>query len=382
MHPRYRAYSRRDALRFAGGTVAGGLLAACAAPGTTRTAAQSGDAAFRVDVVATGLDTIWGLAFAPDGRLFVTERPGRIRVIENGQLREAPVLELPARETAGGEGGLMGLALDAATFPRDPFLYVAYTAETGQGGTRNRLVRLRLDGDTAREDGVLLDDLPAGTNHNGGRVKFGPDGKLYATLGEQYVTQRAQDRAALAGKIVRLNGDGTVPDDNPFPGSPVFSWGHRNPQGLAWQPGTGRLYATEHGQSLNDEVNLIEAGENYGWPMAEGATHPAPYRAPLAAYRAPTAPGGATFSDSDALPQWRGNLFFAALRGTHLHRIALDANDPRRIAGEERLLDGQYGRLRDVVQGPDGALYVATSNRDGRGNPNSEDDRVLRIGPR
>lgn len=380
MPSRDRTYSRRDALRLAGGTVAGGVLAAYAAPDATRTAAQTGDT-FRVDTVAAGLDTAWALAFAPDGRLFVTERPGRIRVVEGGQLRDEPVMELPARETAGGEGGLLGLALDPA-FPRQPFLYVAYTGETGRGGTRNRLVRLRLEGNTAREDGVLLDDLPAGVNHNGGRVKFGPDGKLYATLGEQYVTQRAQNRDTLAGKIVRLNADGGVPDDNPFPGSPVYSWGHRNPQGLAWQPGTGRLYATEHGQSRNDEVNLIEAGANYGWPNAEGATHPAPYRSPLVAYRVPTAPSGATFSDSDALPQWRGNLFFGALVGEHLHRIVLDADDPRRIVGEERLLDGAYGRLRDVVQGPDGALYVATSNRDGRGDPDAADDRVLRIGPR
>lgn len=385
-----RNYSRRDALRMAGGAVAGGLLAACAAPDLTRTAAQTTgqtggqggttSVEWRVETVAAGLDTPWSLAFAPDGRLFISERPGRIRVVENGRLREEPMLTLPARETARGEGGLMGLALDAATFANEPYLYVAYTGEAGNS-TRNRIVRLRVEGDTAREDRALLDDLPAGVNHNGGRVKFGPDGKLYATLGEQYVTQRAQDRAALAGKIVRLNADGTVPDDNPFPGSPVFSWGHRNPQGLAWQPGTGRLYSTEHGQSLNDEVNLIESGANYGWPMAEGQTHPEPYRSPLVAYREGTAPGGMTFYDADALPQWRGNLFFAALRGTSLHRIALDANDPRRIVADEQLLTG-YGRLRDVVQGPDGALYVATSNRDGRGNPAADDDRVLRIGPR
>lgn len=371
-----RTYSRRHLFRFAGGIVAGGLLAASVTPA----AAQTSDT-FRVDTVAAGLDTVWALAFAPDGRLFVTERPGRIRVIEGGQLREEPVSALSARETAGGEGGLLGLALDSA-FPRQPFLYVAYTADAGRGGTRNRLVRLRLEGNTAREDGALLDDLPAGIDHNGGRVKFGPDGKLYATLGEQYVSQRAQDRAALAGKIIRLNADGTIPDDNPFPGSPVYSWGHRNPEGLAWQPGTGRLYATEHGQSLNDEVNLIEAGENYGWPNAEGATHPAPYRSPVVAYRVPTAPSGATFYDGDALPQWRGSLFFGALRGEHLHRIVLDPENPRRVVGEERLLDGEYGRLRDVAQGPDGALYVATSNRDGRGSPDADDDRVLRIGPR
>lgn len=377
-----RAYTRRDALRVAGGAMIGGTLAACAAP-VTRSAAQTNQAsdAVRVDVIATGLDTPWGLAFAPDGRLFISERPGRLRVIEGGQLRESPVLTLPARETAIGEGGLMGLAIDP-NFAAAPYLYVAYTAEAGPSATRNRIVRLQFDGYDAWVDRVLLDDLPASVNHNGGRVKFGPDGKLYITLGEQVMTQRAQDRDALAGKIIRLNADGSVPDDNPFPGSPVYSWGHRNPQGLAWQPGTGRLYGTEHGQSLNDEVNLIEPGANYGWPMAEGATHPEPFRSPLVAYREGTAPSGATFYDAETMPQWRGNLFFAALRGAHLHRIVLDANDPRRIVAEEKLYTDQYGRLRDVVQGPDGALYVATSNRDGRGRPTADDDRILRIGPR
>jgi aldose sugar dehydrogenase len=301
----------------------------------------------------------------------VLEGPG------DGRLRPAPLATLPVVEDS--ESGLMGLALDPA-FPAEPYLYAMYTA-AGAQSTVNRIVRLRLEGDAVREDRVLLDNLPAGRIHDGGRVKFGPDGRLYATLGDASNAGAAQSPDTLAGKIFRLERDGTIPADNPFPGSPVYSLGHRNPQGLAWQPGTGRLYATEHGASGNDEVNLIERGANYGWPEAQGAAHPAPYRAPLAVYTPSVAPAGATFYDADAIPQWRGSFFFATLRGAHLHRLVFDPADPRRVVVDERLYAGEYGRLRDVAQGPDGALYVTTSNRDGRGSPAAEDDRILRIGP-
>ncbi|MGH2369729.1 MAG: PQQ-dependent sugar dehydrogenase, partial [Chloroflexota bacterium] len=218
--------------------------------------------------------------------------------------------------------------------------------------------------------------------HDGGRVELGPDGRLYATLGDAADASLAQNRDSPAGKILRLERDGSIPADNPFPGSPVYTLGHRNVQGLAWQPGSGRLYATEHGPVGNDEVNLIERGQNYGWPQAQGREHAAPFRAPLAVYTPSIAPAGATFYDADAIAQWRGSFFFATLRGTHLHRIVFDGNEPGRILAEEQLYAGTYGRLRDVAQGPDGALYLATSNRDGRGNPRPEDDRILRIGPR
>lgn len=330
-----------------------------------------------VRAVATGLDTPWALAFAPDGRMFFTERPGRIRVIESGQLSPEPLATLPVVETA--EGGLLGLAVDP-DFPAAPYLYSMYTYQAAQG-LRNRVVRLRLAEATIVEDRVLLDDLPAASIHDGGRVKIGPDGLLYVTLGDAADAALAQDSAALAGKIVRLNRDGSVPPDNPVPGSPVYTLGHRNPEGLAWQPGTNRLYQTEHGPVGNDEVNLIEPGENYGWPDVQGPNHPAPYRSPLAVYTPAVAPAGATFYDGSLIPQWQGSFFFATLRGAQLRRLVFDPEDPGRILEEEVLYEGQFGRLRDVVQGLDGALYVATSNRDGRGRPGPEDDRILRIGP-
>ncbi len=355
------------------------LLVACAAP-TARTidpaSPSQTEPGLTVSPVVTNLDTPWALAFAPDGRLFFTERPGRVRVVKDGNLLESPVITLPVQETA--EGGVMGLAVDPG-FPDQPYLYVMYSYQGGEG-TLNRVARLRLDGDRASEDSVLLDGIPGANIHNGGRVKFGPDGLLYITTGDAASSETAQDPQSLSGKILRIARDGSTPQDNPFPNSPVYSLGHRNPQGLAWQPRTGRLYATEHGPTGNDEVNLIEAGGNYGWPQAEGEQHGG-FNAPLVVYSTAIAPTGAVFYNHEAIPQWTGDLFFTTLRGEHLHRIRLDPGDPSRVLEQERLYQGEYGRLRDVVLGPDGALYVATSNRDGRGSPGPDDDRILRIGP-
>ncbi|MDQ3812265.1 MAG: PQQ-dependent sugar dehydrogenase, partial [Chloroflexota bacterium] len=321
----------------------------------------------------------WALAFAPDSRLFVTERPGRVRVIQEGALLPDPAISI-AEVAATGEGGLLGLAL-APDFPTTHHVFVYYTYRS-ERGLRNRVVRYVEQDNTLLETArVILDDIPAGSIHDGGLLAFGPDAKLYVTTGDASQADLAQNRDSLAGKILRINPDGTVPADNPFPGSPVYSFGHRNPQGLAWQPQTRQLYATEHGPTGNDEVNLIEAGQNYGWPTAQGPQHPAPFRAPLAAYSPSVAPAGATFYTADLIPQWRGSFLFGTLRGTHLHRIAFDATDPRRVAAQEGLYEDTFGRLRAVVQGPDGAVYVTTSNRDGRGSPQAGDDRILRIAP-
>jgi glucose/arabinose dehydrogenase len=334
-------------------------------------------------LVAQGLETPWAVAFAPDGRMFVTERPGRIRVIKDGRLQKEPWLEIEVYEA--GEAGLLGLALDPE-FEREPFVYVAYTYRDGAGQTRNRLARLREVSGRGVIDKVLSDDARGARNHNGGRVKFGPDGKLYWTMGDAQVTGLAQRLSSLNGKILRVNRDGTVPPDNPFKDSPVYSFGHRNPQGLAWQPGTGRLYATEHGPSgfqgcCRDELNFIEPGNNYGWPLITGDEAREKMAAPaLHSGRSETwAPGGAAFVTRGP---WAGSLVFTGLRGQALYRVVLDKNDPRKAGAFERHFARDLGRLRDVVEGPDGALYVLTSNRDGRGRPAPEDDRVLRITPK
>ena len=229
---------------------------------------------YAVETFIRGLDTPWGFEFAPDGRIFISERPGRIRIVERGKLRPEPWMSIDV--AAAGEAGLLGLAIDPK-FSQTRFIYVAYTYRTGVFALRNRLVRLREDPDTAKGmlDKVLIDDVAGANNHDGGRVKFGPDGKLYWTTGDAQTTRYAQSLKSLNGKILRLNSDGTIPTDNPFPNSYVFSYGHRNPQGLAWEPGSGRLYATEHGPSgfqgcCRDEVNYIEPGKNYGWPTIRG----------------------------------------------------------------------------------------------------------------
>jgi glucose/arabinose dehydrogenase len=236
-------------------------------------------------------------------------------------------------------------------------------------------------------DKVLLDNGAGNIIHDGGRIKFGPDGKIYWTLGETGDSQLAQDLSSLNGKILRINPDGTIPADNPFAGSPVYSYGHRNPEGLAFQPETNRLYATEHGPSGGvfgqgeDEINYIEAGRNYGWPVIHGDQKQEGMVSPIiqSGESETWAPSGATFV---AGGPWDGSLLFAGLRGETLYRLVLDKNDPRKVTSFNKYLAGQFGRLRDVVQGPDGALYVLTNNTDGRGNPRPGDDRILRLTPK
>ena len=346
---------------------------------TPKTAAQD----VSVEVVASDLATIWAIDFAPDGRIFLTERGGRVRTVRGGQLEPEPWMTLDVVEVA--ESGLMGLALDPS-FADNGYVYVAYTYATADGGMQNRLVRLCEDPTTGRGafDTVLLDDIRGARVHDGARVKFGPDGKLYWTMGEAGSPELAQNLESWNGKILRINRDGSIPDDNPFPGSPIYSYGHRNSQGLAWQPGTGRLYATEHGpsgqQSCCDEVNYVQPGMNYGWPRVSGDQTEAGLVAPIvhsgSSRETTWAPGGATFVTNGP---WAGSLLFVGLRGESLYRVTLDAANPTAVSGFERLLQGQYGRLRDVVEGPDGALYVGTSNRDGRGSPRAGDDRLLRL---
>jgi len=325
----------------------------------------------RVETIATGLEVPWALAFAPDGRLFVTERVGRIRVVKDGRLEPAPVATLSV--AAQGEAGLMGLALDPR-FGDTGHLYVCYTAAR-QGDLVNRIVRLTLRDGRAGQERVLLDGMRGGSIHDGCRLKFGPDGKLYATMGDAGEPRLAQASDRLNGKILRLEADGSVPADNPFAGSPVWSLGHRNPQGLAWD-GQRRLLAAEHGPSAHDEVNHIERGRNYGWPDVTGAdgadAQRRGYTDPLVESERDTwAPSGIA---------WLGDsLWVAALRGERLLQLTLDAD--LKLVNVGSILRRVHGRLRDVVVGPDGALYVTTSNRDGRGNQREGDDRILRVHP-
>ena len=344
-------------------------------PQTTEVFTTRDGVRFRVETVLTGLEVPWSLNFAPDGRLFVTERPGRVRIVTLGGSSEL-ALTLDG-VFAQGEAGLLGLALDPE-FAQNHFVYLYYSASV-PGGAMNRIVRYREVNSRLGERAVLLDNIPAAQIHDGGRLRFGPDGLLYASAGDAADGNNAQDVASLAGKLLRLNRDGTVPRDNRF-SSPVFTYGHRNPQGFDWHPTSGELWESEHGNNGNAEVNAIRTGLNFGWPRIEGAATMSGMEVPITFYNPSIAPSGASFYRGQRLPQFSSNFFVATLRGTHLLRLTVDAST-RRVTTQERLLEGTFGRLRDVVSGPDGYVYFCTNNRDGRGSPVSGDDRVLRIVP-
>ena len=344
----------------------------------------------RVEAWVTGLEAPWSLVFLPDGRALVSERPGRIRLIQNGHLEKSPYAVFETIRGASGagdfflnlfargEGGLMGLAVHPK-FPTEPYIYAMYTWR-GVRGVRNRIVRLVDRGTHGVFDKIVLGGVPGALFHNGGRIAFGPDGMLYATTGEIFEMHMAQDLKAFGGKVLRIDPGGGIPSDNPFPNSPVWSYGHRNPQGLAWHPETGALYQSEHGPSgevgfgAHDEINIIEEGRNYGWPRIVGAPGRAPYVDPIAMWpNTSVPPAGMTFH--------KGALYVATLRSEALIRLRIEG---RRVLSIERLFaedeyDGVLGRLRDAVDGPDGHLYVLTSNRDGRGSPRPGDDKILRM---
>ena len=346
-----------------------------------------------VETVASNLAVPWALAFAPDGRLFLTQRPCEVRVLVNdgGQFRlqSEPVARLACENEVVGDG-LRGLALDPG-FSQNGHLYVVYIYKDQDGARNTRLSRLTESKGRAGEERILLESIADTGVHTAGRLKFGPDGKLYLASGDTGVLALPQNPTSLAGKILRLNSDGSVPTDNPGSGSLVYSLGHRNPQGLAWQPITKQLFSTEHGPSgelggacCHDELNLITPGSNYGWPTVFGAANDSRFIGPVLTSTEDTwAPAGASFYRGQIFPEWDGNLFFATLRGAHLHRVVLQAPGFKQVASHERFFEGQFGRLRDVIQSPDGFIYFSTSNRDGRSwqEPVPGDDRIMRVLP-
>ncbi len=327
-----------------------------------------------VETVAENLEIPWEIAFAPDGKIFFTERPGKLRVIEEGKLNPEPVISI---DVSRGEGGLLGLALDP-NFKENHYLYLHFTYSEFLS-TFNKVVRFTEKDSQLSDEMVLIDQIPGGPFHDGGRIKFGPDDKLYITTGDAGNANLAQDLNSLAGKILRINRDGSIPDDNPFTNSPIFSYGHRNPQGLDWHPTSKILVASEHGSSAHDEINVVEAGKNYGWPLIVGdEKRPEFENAILHTGDETWAPSGAVFYTSDNVPKWKGKYFIATLRGNHLRMLDLDI-EKNQVISSESLFSNTFGRLRDASMGPDGNLYLLTSNRDGRGSPAENDDRILRI---
>lgn len=331
-----------------------------------------------------GLEIPWSLVFLPDGRALVSERPGRIRTIKDGVLQREPYATINVAPI--GEGGLMGLAVHPE-FPKKPYIYAMHTYREGNG-LFNRVIRLKDEENRGKLDKVIIDRIPGARFHNGGRIAFGPDRMLYITTGEIFEGELAQNLNSLGGKILRITDEGNIPNDNPFKNSPIYSYGHRNPQGLAWHPETEELFSSEHGPSGeylrfgNDEINIIKKGANYGWPIVIGKSHRPPYIAPFVLWEKTTPPSGITFYSGDKLPHLKGDLFVATLRSECLIRIKIKRTDTGFKAERvERWFEGKYGRIRDVVQGPDGYLYFLTNNRDGRGKPRQGDDRIYRIIP-
>jgi len=311
------------------------------------------------ETIATNVDVPWGIAFLPDGSALIAER-------DSGAIQHMPqpgvvnnVGGVPG-VAARGEGGLLGLATAGQTV----FAYITTAAD-------NRVVTMRFDGVSLTEPSAILTGIPAGSVHDGGRIAFGPDSKLYVTTGESGDPGLAQDRSSLGGKILRINPDGSIPSDNPDPASPVWSFGHRNIQGLAWDS-AGRLWVTEYGANRLDELNLIQRGGNYGWPMAEG-------RADTAGLIDPAVQWSTGEASPSGLAYIGGSLWVACLRGQRLYRVPVGSDGS--VADPVPLFVGQYGRLRTVVAAPDGALWFTTSNRDGRGSPRDGDDRVLQFRP-
>ncbi len=334
-------------------------------------------------VVQSGLNVPWDIAFAPDGRMFVTERGGTVLVFASAAPGAAHLSTTAIPQVVqNGESGLLGLALDP-DFAANGSLYLCATRN--DGGTQNEILRYRADGNALALDAVLVRGMRAAGNHDGCRLRFGPDGKLWATMGEAGNTALAQDPNSLNGKILRLNADGSVPTDNPIlPGARArtiaYSTGHRNPQGIDFQPGTGTVFDVEHGPDSDDEVNVIRPGANYGWPTvlqtggaARGFVDPV-----WSSGSVTLATSGGAFVSGPAWGAWSGSLFVATLKDTSLRRLAVSGTS---VVSAEILYRGKYGRLRAVVRGPDGALYVTTSNRDGRGSPAPSDDRIVRIAP-
>lgn len=362
-----------------------GAGATCGGPGT---GGSTDEGLLAVTTLVQGLDTPWDLAWGPDGAIWVSERGGRISRVDPSTGARTTAGTLDAYES--GESGLMGLAFDPH-WAQESWVYAAYTAQDASGARTNRVVRMRWANGALGAPQLLVGGIPAGSIHDGSRLAFGPDGYLYVTTGDAGSPEFAQDRASLGGKILRMTETGTAAPGNPF-GTLVYSYGHRNPQGLVFQPGTNRLFEVEHGPSDNDEVNVITAGGNYGWPTVHGfcdddvGAERAFCQAnavvePIRAWTPTIAPAGATFYDATRIAGWRGSLLFTTLGGQALYRLTLAA-DGRSATGVERLFGNQFGRLRDVLVGPDGVVYLATSNRDGRGSPTDADDRIIRVDAR
>lgn len=319
--------------------------------------------------LAQNLKIPWSLDFLPDGTLLFTERAGLVKWFDPKNKNPPEVIHIFADVAHESEGGLLGMAVHPQ-FSKNNFVYFYHTYRNEKNLLANRVIRMKMKRNKLEDKKIILDNIPGEHHHNGGRIKFGPDAFLYITTGDAQEPSESQDKKSLAGKILRLKDDGTIPQNNPFPNSPVYSFGHRNPQGLAWDK-KGKLWATEHGSLAADEVNSIEVGKNYGWPVIRGNSKKIALEPPKLHSGIDTwAPSGTAILDN--------TLYFVGLRGQSLFSVNL-SKKPLKL---KRHFHKQFGRLRDIVVGQDKMLYVLTNNTDGRGTPKEDDDHLLKIDPK
>jgi glucose/arabinose dehydrogenase len=344
-----------------------------------------------VETYLHDLDVVWALEFAPDGRLFLNEKGGKIRIVSpDGEMDPTPWATISDVTAEIREHGLFGLALHPQ-FPEQPWVYVMYSYVSAQDRTANRVVRFREVDGRGVDRQIILDDIPGAVTHNGGRLNFGPDGMLYIAAGDARDRRRAQNLDNLGGSILRLTPEGDVPADNPWPGNPIWAYGFRNIMGMAFRSSDGTFFGADHGPTVEweprigayDELNIVKKGANYGWPVVVGAPAMEGFVDPILSWIPSVPPGDLVFH--------QGDLFLSALWSEALVRIQFDdPDDPNRVTNVERWFNSQvwrdgvlpeslYGRLRALAVGPDGALYLSTTNRDGRHDPRPGDDKVLRI---
>jgi aldose sugar dehydrogenase len=336
----------------------------------------------KAEEVVTGLEVPWGIAFLPNQDMLITERPGRVRLVRDGKLVQKPVATINVTES--GEDGLLGIATHPEV-AKNRLFYVYYTTDRN-GSQVNRVERWRLseNGLSASSDRVILDNIPVAQFHNGGRIRFGADGMLYIGTGDARNPQNSQDVNSLSGKILRVTPDGQVPQDNPFAKNPVYITGIRNTQGFDWSD-KSTLWVTDHGpsgelgRSGHDEVSVARAGDNLGWPTTYRCDSGKGLVTPSIVWRNALPPGGAAIYTGNSIPEWKGSLIIPTLRSQHLQRVVFNPQSPEQVRLHEVYLQGKYGRLREAIMGPDGELYITTSNCDGRGNCSSQKDKILRI---
>ena len=337
---------------------------------------------YKIEVVAQGLFVPWSIVFTDSARILITERNGSLRVIKNGILLEKS-LHVFNEVSSKAEEGLMGLVLNP-DYSINKHIYLSYAYENS-GNLFVKVVRYKDNLEFLSDEKIIIDNIPAARFHAGCRLRFGPDGKLYITTGDATDREKAQELNRLEGKILRLNSDGSIPNDNPFPNSPIWSFGHRNPQGIDWYPGTDILFSTEHGPSGfdgpggGDEVNIIYKGKNYGWPVVHHTEHKDGMEDPVLEFTPAVAPASGMFYKSDVIGEFKNNFLFGCLRGEGIIRVVVDENNPTNVISFEKLKDVNFGRIRDITEGPDGAIYFSTSNRDGRGTVREGDDKIYRL---